>query len=262
MKIKDYDIKNKNIILTGATGKLGLEYVKFLSLCGAKTICIDINKDKLEDLKKKFKDTVKTYQVDITNKNLLLEVSKDLKKNKIEIDGLINNAAGKQTTIIDGILTNFENYPLDSWKEELDIDLTGTFLCCQVFCKNFNTDKMSSIINISSTYGLVAADQRIYGESGLNSSAAYAATKSGIIGLTKYLASYWQGKKIKVNVIAPAGVYNNQDPEFVKKYIEKTMLKRMANPDDLFGAIRYLLSSYSDFMTGSTITVDGGWTSW
>ena len=110
MKMKDYDIKDKNIILTGATGKLGTEYVKSFAECGAKTICIDVNKQKLDDLKKKYKDSVTIYEVDITNKNLLLEVSKDLKNNKLPVDGLVNNAAGKQTTIVDGILTNFENF--------------------------------------------------------------------------------------------------------------------------------------------------------
>ena len=259
---KNYEIKNRNIILTGATGKLGINYVDSFVECGAKIICIDINKNKLNTLKVKYKDKVEIFNADVTNKDKLLEVSNELINKKIQINALINNAAGQQTTVFDGEVTNFENYPLSAWEEEINIDLTGSFLCCQIFSKNFDDKNMSSIINISSTYGLVAADQRIYGDSGLNSSAAYATTKSGIIGLTKYLASYWQGKNIKVNAIAPAGVFNNQDPEFVKRYVSKTMLKRMATPEDLFGCIRFLISDYSNFMTGSTITIDGGWTAW
>jgi len=256
------NLKNKTFILTGSCGRLGKKYVDSFVEYGSKIICLDTNSKELKNMSKIYKDKVLTFNCDITNKTKLLKISKSLNDRSIKVNGLVNNAAGKQTTVFRGKVVNFENYPLNAWLEEINIDLTGTFLCSQIFSKNFTFDKTASIVNISSTYGLVAADQRIYGKSGLNSSAAYATGKSGIIGLTKYLASYWQGKKIRVNALAPAGVFNNQEKNFYKKYISKTMMKRMASDKDLFNALAYLLTDASSFVTGTTLVVDGGFTAW
>ena len=120
----------------------------------------------------------------------------------------------------------------------------------------------SRLINISSTYGIVAPDQRIYGNSGQNAAIFYSATKSAVLNLSRYLASYWQEKGIRVNTLSPGGVEKGQESEFIKKYSEKTMLGRMAKKDEYVGAILYLASDASSYMTGSNLIVDGGWTAW
>ena len=118
------------------------------------------------------------------------------------------------------------------------------------------------IINISSIYGMIGADQRIYGSSGLNSPVSYAASKGAIINLTRYLAAYWQGKGIRVNTLSPGGVEKGQDKDFIKKYSYKTILGRMAKRDEYVGPILFLASDASSYMTGSNLIVDGGWTAW
>ena len=122
--------------------------------------------------------------------------------------------------------------------------------------------KSGNVINISSIYGIVGADQRIYGSSGLNSAVFYATTKSAILNLTRYLASYWNRTGIRVNTLSPGGVQNKQDKNFIKKYSEKTMIGRMAKNDEYVGALVFLCSDASSYMTGSNLIIDGGWTAW
>ena len=134
----------------------------------------------------------------------------------------------------------FEDFPLSYWNDAISVNLTGVFLMCQEVGKVMVKQKKGNIINISSTYGIIAPDQRIYGTSGQNSSAFYASTKSALINLTRYLASYWNRKGIRVNTFSPGGVENNQDPKFIKKYSEKTMIGRMAKKDEYIGAVIFL----------------------
>ena len=133
---------------------------------------------------------------------------------------------------------------------------------CQVFGRYLEKANEGSIINMSSTYGLVGCDQSIYGDSRLNSSIAYAATKAGIVGITKYLAAYWGNKNIRVNAVAPAGIYNNQPEPFYSNYVKKIMLGRMGDPSDISNALIYLASDASKWVTGTTLSVDGGYVSW
>jgi NAD(P)-dependent dehydrogenase (short-subunit alcohol dehydrogenase family) len=164
--------------------------------------------------------------------------------------------------VFDGKLVGFEDFPLEFWQDNLDVNLTGAFLCSQSAGKRMTEQGSGVILNIGSVYGVVACDQRIYGDTGINSSVAYATTKSGILNFTRYLASYWQGKNIRVNCLSPGGVFNNQGEPFLSNYTGKTMLKSMADLDDLASALLYLVSDASKWVTGANLMVDGGWTAW
>jgi 2-deoxy-D-gluconate 3-dehydrogenase len=161
---------------------------------------------------------------------------------------------------------SFEDYPLDAWKAALDVNLTGMFLCCQAAVKPMLAQgKKGSIINICSTYGMVAPDQRIYQRGGDQTSykpVYYSVTKAGVLGLTRYLSAYYAGSEIRVNALTPGGIYNNHDDEFLKAYSARTIMGRMAHKDEMNGALLFLASDASSYMTGSNLVVDGGWTAW
>ena len=159
----------------------------------------------------------------------------------------------------------FEDFPLDAWKKALDVNLTGMFLCCQMAVIPMKVQGAGSIINICSTYGLVAPDQRIYqkdGQQRMYKPAYYPVTKAGVLGLTRYLAAYYAGTRIRCNALTPGGVFNNHDETFLKAYSARTVLGRMAERDEMNGALLFLASDASSYMTGSNIVVDGGWTAW
>ena len=173
---------------------------------------------------------------------------------------MINNAAVQGNKISRKI--SFEKFPLSEWNKEISVNLTGVFLCCQEVGKIMSKQNNGVIINVSSIYGNVAPDHSIYDDSGLNPTISYSVTKGGVISLTKYLASYWKKKGIRVNSVSLGGVQNNQNKKFIKKYSEKTMIGRMAQKDDFTAMMLLLSSDNSSYMTGSNVIIDGGWTSW
>ena len=262
---KLFDLSNRTIILTGGAGLLGSQYADGLSQAGANLILADINyagcKNIAKQLEKKYQNSILPIKLDLTDQKSIKNMVKKTIKKFSKIDVLINNAAfqgksGKERQI------KFEDLPSSLWDKAISVNLTGIFLSCQEVGKIMIKQKRGVIINIASIYGIVAADQRIYGKSGQNSAAFYAATKSAILNLTRYLAAYWQGIGIRVNTLSPGGVQNNQDPNFRKKYSEKTMIGRMAKKDEYVGPLLYLASDASSYMTGSNLIVDGGWTAW
>ena len=268
---KLFDLEGRNIVITGASGLLGSQYANILSSAGANIILLDIDTTKNEKLKsalvKKYKNKISAYTLDISNQIEVNKTSKKIIKDFKKIDGLINNAAyttkgAKEKS--DNAFGTFENFPIDIWQKSLDINLSGVFFCSQAFGKIMAKQGKGVIINIASTYGLVGADQRIYGKSGLNLPISYAATKGAIVNFTRYLAAYWHGKNIRVNTLSPGGVMDKtyQEKSFIKKYSEKTILGRMANKDEYNGAMLFLISDASSYMTGANLVVDGGWTSW
>jgi NAD(P)-dependent dehydrogenase (short-subunit alcohol dehydrogenase family) len=261
---KIYNLKNKIIIITGSSGLLGEKYAHNLSQMGSHVILADTNYSKSKKLEKSLREKYSTnpmaIKLDLTQKSSIKNLVSNIIKKYSTIDVLINNAIYKEGKKERSV--KFEDFPLDSWNNILAVNLTGVFLTCQEVGKVMIKQKSGVVINISSIYGLVGADQRIYGKTGLNSSVGYAVTKSGILNLTRYLASYWHDAGIRVNTLSLGGVENRQDSNFIKNYSYKTMLGKMATPDNYVGAMLFLASDASSYMTGSNLIVDGGWTAW
>ena len=259
-----FDLRGKVIVLTGASGLLGREYAEGFCMSGSNVVLCDINYTKCKELKevleKKYDSNILAIKVDITDevavKNMVRRVIKEFSK----IDVLVNNAVyleGRKERLIP-----FEDFPINLLNKIIAVNINGMILCCQHVGKIMKKKKSGVIINVSSIYGLVAADQRIYGKSGLNSTVAYAITKSAVLNLTRYLASYWGKTGIRINSLSLGGVESGQDSRFIKKYSHKTMLGRMAKTEEYVGSMLYLASDASTYMTGSNLIVDGGWTAW
>ena len=264
-----FSLKDKVAIVTGALGLLGKNHCIALSEAGANIVVVDINEMDC----KKFAETLTTKSIgvgcNITEVELVKKLKETILNNFGKIDILVNNAAINdmfENPTVAAEQSKFENYPLDLWQKSLDVNLTGTFLCSQVLGTEMAEARKGSIINIASTYGIVAPNQSIYkketGEQSFYKSAAYPVTKGAIISFTRFLAAYWGNKGVRVNTLSPGGVENNQDEYFLKNYSEATPLGRMAQPTDYKGAIVFLASDASNYMTGANLIVDGGWTAW
>ena len=255
-----HNLKGKNIIITGSEGLLGKNIVKNLQKNNANVLMIDIKNKSIHKNKKNY------YSCDLTNKNSVLNISKEiLKKNKY-INGLIN-CASVQDKIEDKknyLNSKFENFSLSSWDYMIKGNLNSMFICSQIFGLHLIKRKKSFIINFSSTYGLVGPDNRIYKDNKnkqiFYKNPAYPTAKGAVISFTKYLASYWGYTGLRVNCISPGGVRNNQNKNFIKNYSAKTILNRMAKPEDISAVVNFLASDNSEYMTGANIIVDGGWT--
>lgn len=261
---KFFDLTGRTIIITGASGNLGSQYAEGLARVGANLVLADLDQKSCKKIADKIEDEydVKTLslKLDLNNKSSIKNmVTKTIKKFS-KIDVLINNAAYQGNSKTRKI--KLENFPLTEWNKAVSVNLTGIFLTCQEVGKIMKKQNNGNIINISSTYGIVAPDQRIYGKSGQNAAAFYSATKAAVVNLSRYLASYWNRTGIRVNTLSPGGVARNQERNFVKSYSEKTMLGRMAKNNEYVGAIIFLSSDASSYMTGSNLIIDGGWTAW
>ena len=261
---KLFDLSNRVVIVTGAAGNLGSKYAEGLTQAGANVVLADIDytacKKLGKDLESKYSIPNMAIKLDLNDKSSIKKMVLKTVKQFSKIDVLINNAAYQGTKKTRKI--KFEDFPLDEWNKAVSVNLTGVFLTCQEVGKIMVKQKYGNIINIASTYGLVAPDQRIYGISGQNAAAFYSTTKAALLNLTRYLASYWNRTGIRVNSLSPGGVENSQESNFIKKYSEKTMLGRMAQKDEYVGAIIFLSSDASSYMTGSNLVIDGGWTAW
>ncbi|GAB4289969.1 MAG: SDR family oxidoreductase [Ignavibacteriaceae bacterium] len=269
MKTDLFSLKGKSAIVTGATGLIGKYHCRALSMAGADLVVSDIDELKCTEFAKTLDNNAVGVGCDITNRNSVKDLLNRTKEYFGKVDILVNNAAINdmfENPESAGEESKFENYPLHIWQKSLDVNLTGTFLCCQIIGSDMAANGKGSIINIASTYGITAPDQSLYikpdGSRDFYKSPAYSATKGAIISFTKFLAAYWGNKGVRVNTLTPGGVENNQADWFISKYSERTPLGRMAKPDDYMGAIVFLASDASDYMTGANLIVDGGWTAW
>ncbi|MEA4995135.1 MAG: SDR family oxidoreductase [Petrimonas sp.] len=243
-------IKDKVIILTGASGLIGTETQKHLEKNEAIVISVDIHYE--------HSPQNGHYKYDITQKQDIDILIKEVVGNHKRIDGLVNLAYPRTKDWG----TSFEDIPLKSWQENVDMQLNSLFYICQQVLKIMKKQRKGSIVNIASIYGVVGNDFTLYEEYGGTSPAAYSAIKGGIINFSRYLASYYGKYNIRINCVSPGGILDekNQHPSFIKKYSEKSLLKRLGNPEEIAPAITFLLSDEASFITGHNLMVDGGWT--
>ena len=268
-----FDLTGKTALITGAAGLLGQEHALALLESGANIILTDINDAKLialkNELSKSYKNSnINSYLMDVSKKNSILEVNKRLIINKNRIDILINNAAidAKVTNLTTDLENSrFENFSLEQWNMELNVGLTGAFLCSQIFGGRMVLDNLGGVIlNIASDLSVIAPDQRLYRNESLNESmqpvkpVTYSVIKVGLIGLTRYLAAYWADKGVRCNALSPGGVFNNQRKEFVDRIENLIPMKRMARKNEYRGAVQFLCSSASSYMNGQNLVLDGG----
>ncbi len=261
-----FSLEGKTAIVTGAAGQLGGEYVRALLGAGANVAALDIRPDNPKgNLKEIDSDRLHLIAVDITSRSSIESGLKTVIARFGRPDILINNAAIDAPPNASQQETGpFETYPESSWEFMMDVNLKGLFLCCQVIGGHMAAAGGGSIINISSIYGMVSPDQRIYEykDKPFFKPVTYSVTKSGILNLSRYLATYWAKKNVRVNTLTLGGVFNNQDETFLKNYADKVPLGRMAKQDEYNGAILYLASGASSYMTGSNIIIDGGYSCW
>lgn len=264
-----FSLQGKVAIVTGALGLIGRNHCMALSEAGASVVVADTNEQKCTDFAHAYlKNSIGAY-LDVTNKESVAEMTQTVLGKYGKIDALVNNAAINDMFEDPKAATEqskFENYPLELWQKSLDVNLTGVFLCSQIVGSQMVKQGNGSIINIASTYGLTAPDQSIYkdqeGTQSFFKPPAYSVTKGGVIMLTKFLAAYWGQQGIRVNTLSPGGVKNAQSDFFIENYSRKTPLGRMADSTDYKGAIVFLASDASAYMTGANLVVDGGWTCW
>jgi len=269
-----FDLTGRVAVVTGGVGLLGTEFCRTLAEAGAAVAVVDLNASASQGTadtltKSGYKAlAVPTNITQPDSVNVMVEkvVSKfgrlDIVVNSAALDPKFDPDAAKK-----GIAPGaFEDYPLDDWNAALNVNLTGMFLVSQACVKQMiSQGKKGSIINICSTYGLNGPDQGIYikdGERVAYKPVYYTVTKAGVMGFTKYLAAYYAGTEIRVNALTPGGVFNNHEDYFVKNYSAKTIIGRMANKDEMNGALLFLASDASSYMTGNNVVVDGGWTAW
>ena len=264
-----FSLKDKVAVVTGALGLLGRNHCIALCEAGASVVVADMHEQKCTDFATKYLENSIGVYLDVTRKESILELMNIVLQKYGRIDILVNNAAINDMFEDPKAATDqskFENYPLELWQQSIDVNLTGVFLCSQVIGPQMVEQKNGSIINIASTYGVTAPDQSIYidqqGSQSFFKPPAYSVTKGGVIILTKYLAAYWGTTGVRVNTLTPGGIKNAQNDFFIKNYSSKTPLGRMAEPTDYQGAIVFLASDASAYMTGANLIVDGGWTCW
>ncbi len=270
-----FSLKQRVVLITGGAGLLGPRHAAAIVEAGGKVVILDRNQGAIENVlekfRNKFNEQVEGICCDITKEDSIQRALEESLKRCGRVDALINNAANdpKVTSSVDSnTLMRLENMPLKAWEADIRVGLTGAFLCSRVVGCHLASHGGGVILNIASDLALIAPDQRLYRQEGLADDkqpvkpVTYSVVKAGLIGLTRYLATYWAREGVRVNALCPGGVYNGQDAEFVQRLTSLIPMNRMADLDEYKAAIVFLLSDASRYMTGATIAMDGGRTAW
>ncbi len=273
--MQSFSLEGKVIVITGGAGLLGVKHSEAITEAGGTSVLLDINLALLDsvtkNIREKYKAEVLGLKCDITNKKAITKCLESIIEKYGRLDGLVNNAANDPKVGLGEDarkLTRFENMSVDYWNADISVGLTGAFLCAQVFGNHLASHGGGVIVNIASDLAIIAPDQRLYKVPGVADDSqpvkpvTYSVVKSGLIGLTKYLATYWVESNVRVNAISPGGIYNNQDDDFVNKLALRIPMGRMATIDENKGGLVYLLSDASSYVTGFNLIVDGGRSVW
>lgn len=268
-----FELTGRVIIITGAAGLLGLRHAEAVAEMGGVPVLLDLDGAKAQaaadDLSRRFGVAGIGLAIDVTDADAVKAARETVMSRFGRIDGLINNAANNPK--VEGSTANWtrlENFPLDVWAADLAVGLTGAFLCARTFGEEMARRGRGVILNVASDLALIAPDQRLYRDSRLPDDqqpvkpVSYSVVKSGLIGLTRYLCTYWAEQNVRVNAICPGGVFAGQSDEFTQRLNKLIPLGRMAREDEYQAAIVFLMSDASSYMTGAVISIDGGRSAW
>jgi NAD(P)-dependent dehydrogenase (short-subunit alcohol dehydrogenase family) len=258
-----FDINNKVAVITGGAGLLGVQFAKVLARYGANVILTDYDisecKKKVKEL---FNEKIIAMELDVTSKSDWNTTLAKVFKKYGSVDILVNSAAYTNKTKTDSFDNSFENTTLESWNQMLNVNLTGSFLGCQTAAKYMKMGKGGSIINISSLYGVVSPNHKMYPGTGIVQPIAYTVSKHGVMGLTKYASTWLAEDGIRVNSITPGGIFDGHSDLFLERFGQLSPNGRMSKKEELDGALIYLASNASSSVIGQNLIVDGGWTTW
>ena len=264
-------LKGKTAVITGGAGILGKHFSDGLACCGAHVVIVDLNIEESEklagDLTRRYGQKCLAIPCDVSDPASVRSMADEVAGQFGDIHVLHNNAASKSSDL-EAFFAPFEEYTLDQWREVAKVNIDGMFLVAQAIGKKMvEQNKGGSIVQTASVYGVLGSDSRIYEGSSymghsINTPAVYSVSKAAVIGLTKYLATYWADKNIRVNCITPGGAESGQNDTFKEKYSSRVPLGRMAQPEEMVGALLYLASNASSYVTGQNIIIDGGWSAW
>jgi NAD(P)-dependent dehydrogenase (short-subunit alcohol dehydrogenase family) len=267
-----FDLSGKSAIVTGGAGLLGTSHSHALAAAGAAVVIADIQGDRARRVADEVAEAsggeVLAVEVDVSQPESVQAMIDRTLGALGSVDILVNNAALDpkfDDAHQDEHTNRFEDFPVDAWRQAIDVNITGMFLCARAVAPSMLTAGSGSIINVASTYGMVGPDQRLYQRQGQPPNfkpVTYTVSKAAALGLTRYLATYFAGMQIRVNALTPGGVFAGHDDEFVARYSARTVLGRMAEKEEISAALLFLASDASSYMTGANLVVDGGWTAW
>jgi NAD(P)-dependent dehydrogenase (short-subunit alcohol dehydrogenase family) len=257
-----FSVKDKRILLVGATGVLGRTYARALAEAGSRLAIADLAQSDVLALASEIGAT--GIEMDVSDEASVVAGVRAAVNALGGLDGAVTNSAATGEFLMKegDAFAPFEDYPLAAWQKAIDVNLTGTFLVAREAGRAMKAGGGGSLVTVSSIYGIVAPDHRIYEGQPFKSFASYSASKAGVLGLTRWLATWWGRDGIRVNSVTPGGVFNGHDRSFADAYANRTPLGRMADREDLVGMVLFLLSDASSYCTGQNFVVDGGLSAW